>query len=124
MKICIAQLYRRGSWLRGFEHLMSAKQPLICFIGTIITSFPRRWSKIKPDPSDVHKSLRRRLMAARKDEIRSAYDLALIIIDECSRVFFNRTKSSDKRPNLVDMFAQAISEIVCFCHLVFNFERL
>jgi hypothetical protein len=53
-----------------------------------------------------------RLKAARKDEIRSAYDLALIIIDECSRVFFDRTKTADRQPNLVDMFADAIGEVV------------
>jgi hypothetical protein len=53
-----------------------------------------------------------RLNAARQDEIRSAYDLALIIIDECSRVFFDRTKTADRQPNLVDMFADAIGEVV------------
>jgi hypothetical protein len=60
----------------------------------------------------VHKSLRQRLKSARKDEIRSAFDLALIIIDECSRVFFNRTKRSDRQPNLVDIFTDTISGVV------------
>ena len=53
-----------------------------------------------------------RLKAARQDEIRSAYDLALIIIDECSRVFFDRTKAADRQPDLVDMFADAIGQVV------------
>jgi hypothetical protein len=56
----------------------------------------------------VHKSIRQRLKFARADEISSAYDLALVIIDEASRVFFDRTKTNDKQPNMVDMFADAI----------------
>jgi hypothetical protein len=85
---------------------------LICFTGTVLTCFPRRFGKIRPDSSAVHKSLRMRLKMGRQDEIRSAYDLALIIIDECSRVFFDRTKIADRQPNLVDMFAAAIRHIV------------
>jgi hypothetical protein len=65
----------------------------------------------------VHKSLRMRLKSAHGDEIRSAFDLALIIIDECSRVFFDRTKATDRQPNLVDIFAEAISGVVSF-HLI------
>jgi hypothetical protein len=53
-----------------------------------------------------------RLKTGRQDEIRSAYDLALVVIDECSRVFFDRTKTADRQPNLVDMFAAAIRHIV------------
>ncbi|KAH7382941.1 hypothetical protein BKA64DRAFT_683555 [Cadophora sp. MPI-SDFR-AT-0126] len=75
---------------------------------TIITSFPRRWGKNRADPSAVHKSLRTRLKTARKDEIRSAFDLALIVVDQCSRVFFDRTKTIGRHPNLVDIFADAI----------------
>lgn len=92
--------------------LIKSEHPLTRFTGTVITSFPRRWGKIRPDSSAVHKSLRMRLKEARQDEIRSAYDLALIIIDECSRIFFDRTKTADRQPNLVDMFADAIGEIV------------
>jgi hypothetical protein len=45
-------------------------------------------------------------------QITSVYDLALIIVDECSKVFFDRTKP-DLRPEVVDMFGSAISNIVC-----------
>lgn len=79
---------------------------------TIITSFPKRWGKNVADPSAVHKSLRVRLKAAREDEIRSVFDLALIIVHQCSRVFFDRTRSIDKQPNLVDIFADAIRGVV------------
>jgi hypothetical protein len=81
---------------------------------TIITCFPRRWGKNIADPSAVHKSVRTRLKMAREDEIRSVYDLALIIVDECSRVFFDRTKAIDRQPNLVDIFSDVISGMVLF----------
>ncbi|XDG07332.1 hypothetical protein ABKA04_006947 [Annulohypoxylon sp. FPYF3050] len=53
---------------------------------TIITSFPRRWGKIRPDSSDVHEAIRRRLKEAGNSDINSAYDIALMVIDECSRL--------------------------------------
>jgi hypothetical protein len=79
---------------------------------TIITSFPKRYGRNKPDPSAVHKSIRIRLKNARKNEIRSVYDLALIIIDECAKVFFDRTKTADRQPQVMDIFAEAIGNIV------------
>jgi len=57
----------------------------------------------------VHKSLRGRLRDLRHGEVTSAYDLALLVVDECSRVFFDRARPSDGRaPNLVELFAGAI----------------
>lgn len=78
---------------------------------TIITSFPRRWGRNRPDPSAIHKSLRTRFQQAHPGEISSAYDLALIIVDEASRVFFNRTKISTEQPNLVELFNAAIRDL-------------
>ncbi|KAK6857196.1 hypothetical protein PG995_007383 [Apiospora arundinis] len=77
---------------------------------TVITSFPRRWGRNKPDPSGVHKSLRERF-EARPEDIKSAEHLALIIIDQCSRVFFDRTKPLDQRPEVMDIFASAIAHV-------------
>lgn len=37
---------------------------------------------------------------------------ALIIIDQCSRVFFDRTKPLDQRPEVMDLFAAAIGHVV------------
>lgn len=79
---------------------------------TIITSFPKRYGRNKPDPSSVHKSIRMRLKFCRKNEIRSAYDLALVIVDECCRVFFDRTKTPDRQPQVMDLFASAIGNVV------------
>lgn len=79
---------------------------------TIVTSFPQRWGRNKPDPSGVHKSLRERLESTPEEEIQSVYDLALIIIDQCSRVFFDRTKPLDERPEVMDLFASYRSTLI------------
>lgn len=79
---------------------------------TIISSFPKRWGKNRADSSAVHKSIRTRLKAARKDEIRTVFDLALIIVDQCSRVFFDRSRMNDRQPNLVEAFTDAIRGVV------------
>lgn len=80
---------------------------------TIISSFPRRWGRNKPDASGVHKSLRVRLTQIPEREIQSIYDLALIIIDQCPRVFFDRSKPLDERAEVMDVFASAIGNVVC-----------
>ncbi|KAK4141908.1 uncharacterized protein C8A04DRAFT_30460 [Dichotomopilus funicola] len=77
---------------------------------TILTAFPRRWGRNNPDPSAVHRAIRDHLGAMDSKQITSIYDLALIIIDECSKVFFDRTKP-DLRPEVMDMFGSAISNI-------------
>jgi hypothetical protein len=79
---------------------------------TIVTSFPKRHGRNKLDLLAVHKSIRLRLKMARKNEIRSVYDLALIIIDQCSRVFFDRTKTAGRQPQVIDMFANSVSDVV------------
>jgi len=45
-------------------------------------------------------------------EITSIYDLALIIANQCSTVFFDRTKLVDERPEVFDIFANAIGNLV------------
>lgn len=79
---------------------------------TIITCFPRRYGTNKQDSSGVHKSIRVRLEDNASEQIRSVFDLALIILDECSNTFFNRTKTSDLQPQLIDEFSNAIGNIV------------
>jgi len=59
---------------------------------TIITSFPKRYGYNKYDMHGIHKAIRSRLDNAQKNQIRSIFDLALIILDECSNTFFDRTK--------------------------------
>ncbi|KAF6833635.1 ankyrin repeat protein [Colletotrichum musicola] len=86
---------------------------------TIITSFPKRYGTNKQDASGVHKSIRTRIKGARKNQIRSVFDVALIILDECSNTFFDRTKTP---PQVMDIFAESIGTLtnkqtVLFDHL-------
>ncbi|KAL7782785.1 hypothetical protein V8C37DRAFT_415420 [Trichoderma ceciliae] len=97
--------------LVGVTRVVMVDQLWMWIIGedTIITSFPRRWGRNKPDSSGVHKSLRQIL--GKKKDIRSVYHLALLIIDQCSKVFFDRTQPMDDRPEVMDLFAQAIGAV-------------
>ncbi|KAB8296990.1 hypothetical protein EYC80_002392 [Monilinia laxa] len=47
----------------------------------------------------------------RLGQINSIYDLALLIMNECSMVFFDRTKPIDERPEVLDIFADAIGYV-------------
>ncbi|EFX04065.1 ankyrin repeat protein [Grosmannia clavigera kw1407] len=75
---------------------------------TIITCFPRRYGVNKRDETGVHKSIRERLQMAREYQFRSVYDIALLILDECSNTFFDRTKTSEILPHVMDIFSEAI----------------
>lgn len=61
---------------------------------TIITAFPKRYGLNKQDPSGVHKNIRLRLQNLRPGHIKTVFDLALIILDELTNVFFDRTKTA------------------------------
>jgi len=76
---------------------------------TIITSFPRSWGR---DPHSVHKRIRMRLKTLLPGEIQTAYDLALVIVDQCSGVIFDRTRVMERQPPVIDMFQDAIGNIV------------
>ncbi|KAK3493367.1 hypothetical protein B0T13DRAFT_403311 [Neurospora crassa] len=78
---------------------------------TIITSFPRRYGSNKHDLSGVHRSIRARLKSFRKNDVRSVYDLALIILDECSNTFFDRTRTDEGQPQVMDIFSEAIGRV-------------
>lgn len=52
-----------------------------------------------------------RLKYACQGDISTAYDLALVIVDEASRVFFDRTKTNQTQPNLVELFNAAIRDL-------------
>lgn len=86
---------------------------------TIITCFPKRYGANKHDTSGIHKSIRMR-MAEGRHSIRSVFDLALVIFEECSNTFFDRTRTSDKQPQVLDEFSEAIGNIVC----VFSYDTV
>lgn len=76
----------------------------------VITSFPRRWGRKKSDASGIYRTIRERLDD--RPNLDNVYDTALLMIDQCSRVFFDRTVPRDNRPDVIDMFANAIGDVV------------
>lgn len=87
---------------------------MLIFSDTIITSFPSRYGARNPDPSDVHQSLCQRLENVKLGEIESVYDLAIMILDQCCKVFFDRLRPLDERPEALDIFANSINHVVRF----------
>jgi HD superfamily phosphohydrolase len=79
---------------------------------TIITAFPRRWPRHKHDYTGVQQSIKIRLRNSPKGEIRTVYDLALLIINQASKVFHDRTITADRQPPVMDHFANAIGNLV------------
>lgn len=79
---------------------------------TIITCFPKRYGANKQDYSGVHKSIRTRIESLGPTPIRTVFELALIILDECTKIFFDRTKTVDRQPQVLDEFSKAIGNIV------------
>lgn len=82
---------------------------------TILTCFPQRYGMSEKDPSGVHQAIRTRVKNRSNPDnhIRSIFDLALIILDESFDTFFNRTKTADARPQVLDVFAESIGRVVC-----------
>ena len=76
---------------------------------TIITSFPKRYG-VDQDPSGVYEAIEKRLK--QKKLVRTAFHIALIVLDECSKAFFSRTKGSISQHSDIDIFSQAIMQVV------------
>lgn len=83
---------------------------------TIITCFPKRYGANKQDYSGVHKSIRTRLETLDPNTMRTVFELAIIILDECTNTFFRRAKSQDRQPQVIDEFSKAIGNIVSTVH--------
>ena len=83
---------------------------------TILTCFPQRYGMSYKDESGVHQSIRTRVKTRSNPDnhVRSIFDLALIILDECFNTFFNRARTADKRPQVMDMFAESIGRVVSY----------
>lgn len=86
---------------------------------TIITCFPKRYGANKHDTSGIHKSIRMRIGEG-GIRIHSVFDLALVIFEECSNTFFDRTRTTDKQPQVLDEFSEAIGNIVS-ANLLYRF---
>lgn len=79
---------------------------------TILTFFPRRYGFNRHDLSGIHRSIRSRFETMRDGQIRTIYDLALIILTECTKTFFDRTSTLDRQPRVLDLFSEAIGRVV------------
>lgn len=76
---------------------------------TIITSFPKRYG-VDQDPSGVYEAVESRL--AKRGLKKSVFHIALIVLDECSKSLFSRTKGPLKQWSDLDMFSHAIITVV------------
>ncbi|KAI3321501.1 hypothetical protein HD806DRAFT_545732 [Xylariaceae sp. AK1471] len=77
---------------------------------TIITCFPKRYGANKNDASGIHKCIRSRVKEA--GSVHTVFELGLIILDECSKTFFDRTKTLDRRPQVINEFSRAIGHVM------------
>ncbi|OTB12173.1 hypothetical protein K445DRAFT_369569 [Daldinia sp. EC12] len=75
---------------------------------TIITCFSKRYGSNKQDISAVHKSIRIRMQDSSPDQVRTAFDLGLIIIDECINTLFDQIKTAGRQPHVIEAFTKAI----------------
>ncbi len=83
---------------------------------TILACLPKRYGAARKDPSGVNYSIRKRMADQTNDSnhIRSVFDLGLIILDECFDTFFDRRVTRDRRPQVIDIFAESIGNVVGF----------
>ncbi|KAI1305085.1 hypothetical protein F5Y03DRAFT_395148 [Xylaria venustula] len=79
---------------------------------TLITCFPKRYGANKQDYSGVHKSIRTTLENLDSNQPRTVFELALIVLDECTKTFFDRAKLRDRQPQVIDEFSKAIGNIM------------
>ncbi|RYP51857.1 hypothetical protein DL768_002893 [Monosporascus sp. mg162] len=78
---------------------------------TILTFFPRRYGYNRQDLTGIHKTIRTRLADATDNQIMSVFDLALIILSACAKPFFDRTRTFDMQPRVLDLFSEAIGRV-------------
>ncbi|KAI2627735.1 hypothetical protein GGR54DRAFT_636858 [Hypoxylon sp. NC1633] len=79
---------------------------------TIITSFPDMYGSNARRSCGVYRSVKSRAQVGGTGRIRTVFDLALEIIDECSDAMFGCAKAADHRPQLIDAFSEAIGSIM------------
>jgi len=79
---------------------------------TILTFFPRRYGVNRNDASGIHKSIRGRLESMRPKQMQTVFDLGIVILEECTKTFFDRTRTMDRQPLVLDLFSEAIGRLV------------
>ncbi|KAJ3957138.1 hypothetical protein N0V92_006298 [Colletotrichum tropicale] len=75
---------------------------------TILTSFPQQYGSDRKGASEVHESVRMRIKNAQSNEIRSVFDVAIIILDECSNNLFDLAKTPAQ---VIEVLGEAIDRL-------------
>jgi hypothetical protein len=80
---------------------------------TIIMSFPQNWNQnpINPERRDVLKIMRKVLNQCNRPPLLSVYDLAALIVLQCTAVF-DRNAIRGSNLQFMDMFQASIEEMV------------
>ncbi|CAM1503690.1 Fc.00g012810.m01.CDS01 [Cosmosporella sp. VM-42] len=79
---------------------------------TVLSCFPSRYGADKDNNTEIHRAVRMRI--AEEEErrcIRSAYDLALIILNECCHSLLDPARLYPGRPLVLNTLSQALSEV-------------
>lgn len=84
---------------------------LIVGLETIMTCFPGRAGN-DSDSSNVHKRICQVIRNKLTHHRLHVWEVATIVIDECSRVLFEPFHSNDGRPDVQDIFAHKINSLV------------
>ncbi|KAI0418825.1 hypothetical protein F5X98DRAFT_336425 [Xylaria grammica] len=77
---------------------------------TLITCFPKQYGGNGQDFSGIHESIRGRLENIGTGQIRTVFELALIVL-ECTTTLFNRDEPLDKRPQVISKLSSDIYQI-------------
>ncbi|KAI8631634.1 hypothetical protein F5Y19DRAFT_400989 [Xylariaceae sp. FL1651] len=76
---------------------------------TIITFFPQRYGVSGRDPSGIFESVQQRL--SRGKPVQSVFDIAHTVFDECSNSLFDLKEDSSGRPQVLDIFSEAVRNV-------------
>ena len=81
---------------------------------TIITSFPTQYGDIKDRQSDVHHAIRNRISRIEGPQIRTVFDVGLIVLDEVFDHLWDPSQAllHRQQPQVINIFSTAISDVV------------
>ncbi|KAK2762388.1 ankyrin repeat protein [Colletotrichum kahawae] len=79
---------------------------------TVVTSFPNNFGRDLADPTSIYHCIRQRLEEDAKLINIKAYDIALIVIEECLSSFFKQNQTPATAPAIAPGGISSISEII------------
>jgi len=116
----IPEWRKHETWFTGENRWKTAKLLMVDQIwlwivdgNTLITMFPERYGLRADDSSSVHAALRLRLKNTDLQQISTASDLAVLVLDELSSLGLARSPDPvTQRLSVLDLFSNLISDIV------------